>query len=102
MKEGLRVDSPMCVSVTGEEQPCTQLAEEGLAQKVKQGACAWVEHPCYTKTCCPLHTCVWLSKTKHRIIPEVWILLMQLTILKVLLDDLRQPKTGGCLWIRKG
>lgn len=38
------MDSPMCVPVTGEEQPCTQLAEEGLAQKVKQGACAWEEH----------------------------------------------------------
>lgn len=37
-----------------EEQPCTQLAEEGLARQVKQGACGWVEHLLAT----PVVTCI--------------------------------------------
>ena len=40
----------------GEEQPCTQLAEESLARKVKQGACAWVEHLLATQR--PAVTCI--------------------------------------------
>lgn len=60
----------------GEELSCTQLAEQELAWRVKQGACAWQEHLAKQK---PVATCVlWLRETKQNG-PEEWMLLRQLT-----------------------
>lgn len=51
MKEGLRVDSP--ITWRG---AALHPAQEGLARKVKQGACAWVEHLLAAQR--PVVTCV--------------------------------------------